>query len=81
MTFHGFHLNLPFYLHRSVQKMTKFYQRPSQNHETSLFHHGLIRTLVEFHLTSTGENWESFLVRNQFLPQHRDPIIDLTQGC
>jgi hypothetical protein len=60
--------------------MSKFYQWPSQNPETSLFHHGLIRTLVEFHLTSTGDNWEIFLVRNQFLPQHNDPIIDLTQA-
>jgi hypothetical protein len=59
--------------------MSKFYQWPSQNPETSLFHHGLIRTLVEYHLTNTGDNWEKFLQRNQFFPQHNDPIIDLTQ--
>ena len=56
MTFQGFHLNLPFCLHRILQKMSKFYQRLSQNLETGLFHHGLIRTLVEYHLTNTGDN-------------------------
>jgi hypothetical protein len=45
-----------------------------------MFHHGLIRTLVEFYLTSTWDNWEIFLVRYRFLPQHNDPIIDLTQA-
>ena len=52
----GFHLNLPFYLHRSLQNMSKFYQWLSQKPETNLFHHGLIRTLVRFHLTSIGDN-------------------------
>jgi hypothetical protein len=60
--------------------MSKFYQRLSQNPETSIFHHGLICTLVEFYITSTWDNWEKILVRNQFLPQHNDPIIDLTQA-
>jgi hypothetical protein len=60
MVFLGFRLDFPFYLHRSLQKMSKFYQRPNQNPETSLFHHGLIRTLVECHLASVGDNWENF---------------------
>ena len=59
--------------------MSKFYQRASQNSETSLFHHGLIHTLVEYHLANTGDNWEKFLQRNQFLPQHTNSIIDLTR--
>jgi hypothetical protein len=80
MVFQGFSLNLPFYLLRSLQKMSKFYQRPSPNPETNLFHHDLIRILVEFHLVSMGDNWQGFLVRNEFLPPQIDPIIDLTQG-
>jgi hypothetical protein len=45
-----------------------------------LFHHDLIHILVEFHLVSTGDTWQGFLVRNEFLPLQIDPIIDLTQG-
>jgi hypothetical protein len=39
----------------------------------------LFRTLVECHLVSVGDSWESFLVRNQFLPQHNNPVNDITQ--
>lgn len=36
-----------------------------------MYHHGLINILVEFHLQSIGDNWESFLVRNHF--EERSP--------
>jgi len=31
-----------------------------------MYHHGLVKILVEFHLQNIGDNWESFLVRNHF---------------
>jgi hypothetical protein len=58
--------------------MSKFYQQPSANTETNLFDNNLIRILVTFHLVSTSDSWESFLVRNEFLPHQNDPIINLT---
>jgi len=29
-----------------------------------MYHHGLVKILVEFHLKSIGDTWEDFLVRN-----------------
>jgi hypothetical protein len=55
MFFQIFSLNFPFYLLKSLQKMSNFYQRSNPNTESSLFHHGLIRILVDFHLASTGD--------------------------
>jgi len=63
-----------------MQKMLKFYQQPSPNPETNFFHHGLIHILVEFHLVNTGDTWQDFLVRNEFLPAQIDPIIYSTQS-
>jgi hypothetical protein len=71
MVFLGFKLNVPFYLHRSLQKMAKFYQRQKLNPQSSLFHYGLIRILVVSHLSKTGDSWGNFLFRNNFtLPKN-----------
>jgi hypothetical protein len=29
---------------------------------------------------NTGDTWQGFLVRNEFIPLQIDPTIDLTQG-
>jgi hypothetical protein len=60
--------------------MSKFYQQPSPNPDTILFHHDLIRILVKFHLVSAGDTWQGVLVRNEFLPPQIDPTIYLTHG-
>jgi hypothetical protein len=57
--------------------MSKFYQRPNPNPDSSLFHHGLIRILVNFHLVSIGDTWKKFLVRNGFLLMQIDPTTHL----
>lgn len=31
-----------------------------------MYHHVLVKVLVEFYLQSIGDNWENFLVRNHF---------------
>jgi hypothetical protein len=74
MIFLGFKLNFPFYLLKSLQKMSKFYQRQNPNPESSLFHHGLIRILVNAQLLKTRDNWQSFLFRNRFVPFPSEPI-------
>jgi hypothetical protein len=66
MLFLGFNLNIPFYLLRSLQKMSKFYQRQNLNAQSILFHHGLIQILVSLQLSKTGNSWHDFLYRNGF---------------
>jgi hypothetical protein len=57
MIFLGFKLNFPFYLLKSLQKMSKFYQRKNPNLESSLLHHGLILIVVNAQLLKIGDNW------------------------
>jgi hypothetical protein len=66
MVFIGYQLNFPYYFHKSLSKMEKFYQRGFGNPDRSLFHHGLIKILVECHLTQIGDSWENFTQRNNF---------------
>ena len=39
-------LDLPFYIYRILAKMLDKFQAKSEGNETSLFHHGLIKSLV-----------------------------------
>ena len=59
-------LNLPFFLLNSLRRMTTNVQKKVESIETTLYHHGLVKILVEFHLRSVGDSWEDFLVRNFF---------------
>ena len=49
-------LDLPFYLHRSLEKMADKVQAKSEGSETSLFHHGLIKLLVLDELKILGRD-------------------------
>ena len=59
-------LNLPFFLLNSLRRMATNVQKKVESIETTLYHHGLVKILVEFHLRSVGDTWEDFLVRNFF---------------
>jgi hypothetical protein len=67
MVFVGFKLNMPFFLLKSLTKMEKFYQRDHLRSERNLFHHGLIRILIENHLSHINDSWDEFIKRNDFL--------------
>ena len=41
-----------------------------------MYHHGLIKILVEFHLKSVGDTWENFLIRNHFHEAPKSPKED-----
>lgn len=41
-------------------------QKKIQLIENTIYHHALIKILIEFHLQRIGDNWEDFLLRNQF---------------
>ena len=59
-------MNLPQFLLHSLKKMSMNVQKKIQFIDSTMYHHGLVNILVEFHLQSVGDNWESFLVRNHF---------------
>jgi hypothetical protein len=80
MHFIGFQLNMPFYLLRSLYKMSKRYKR--QSLDSSIFHHGLIKILLIHHLTTVGDCWDGFLTRNGFattipveIPNSGEPLM------
>ena len=63
----GFEINLPYFLLQSLKKMTFNIQRESRSIDNSLYHHELIKNLIEAHLQAKGDNWQDFLVRNHFI--------------
>jgi hypothetical protein len=64
MNFMGYPLNMPFYLQRSLYKMSKRFKR--EKDDSSLFHHGLIRLIIVHHLNLHGDSWQDFISRNGF---------------
>ena len=54
-------LELPFYLHRILGKMSDNFEIKKEGNETSLFHHGLIKLLVLEELKRLERDWTSFL--------------------
>ena len=46
--------------------MASSVQRRVQFLETTLYHHGLVKMLIEHHLAKTKDTWDNFLVRNHF---------------
>jgi hypothetical protein len=64
MIFMGYSLNMPFYFHHSLYKMSKKFKR--QKADSSLFHHGLIKLIIVYHLGLHGDSWRDFIARNGF---------------
>jgi hypothetical protein len=77
MVFMGFELNMPYYLHRSMFKMSKKYKRSQV--DSSLFHYGLVKIIVVYHLGLHEDCWNDFLARNDFEdsnpPQVDKPMV------
>ena len=63
----GYKLNLPFYLWKSLKKMSQAVRNFS-NLDSSLCHHGLIKIILQFQLSAKGESWDKFLVDCQLGP-------------
>jgi hypothetical protein len=72
VNFIGFDLDMTFYLLMSLYKMSKSYKRQGVN--SSLFHHGLVRILLMYHLSIIGDSWEIFLMKTGF--SQDDPIVN-----
>jgi hypothetical protein len=59
-------LNFPFYLFRSLGKMSDKVQAKSKLVESSIFHSGLIKFLVLEELSKTSGDWDTFLSTSGF---------------
>lgn len=67
MVFEDKTLNFPYFLFRSLMKMSKAYQKKLDY--TSLFHHGLIQIILEYELIKYHISWERFLSKIQLSDQ------------
>jgi len=67
---------LPFFLLNSLRRMASNVQKRIQFINTTMYHHGLINILIEFHLKSIGDTWENFLIRNHFQEAPESPKED-----
>ena len=65
--FLGFPINMPYYLVQSLTKMSSAMKKGPRNISHSLFHHGLVRMLIERELSKQNRSWDEFLESNGFL--------------
>jgi hypothetical protein len=66
MVFMDYELNMHVFLLKICLKWTHFYQRKSLSSERNVFHHGLVKILIEFQLQQNGDSWDKFVKRNHF---------------
>jgi hypothetical protein len=69
-------INIPFFLFRSIGKMSDKVQAKPSTSSLALFHSSLIKLLVLEELNKTGNTWESFPTSNNYgviLPSPRRP--------
>jgi hypothetical protein len=59
-------MNFPYYLLRSIGKISNRVQAKSKDVDSILFHSGLIRMLVSKKLGKKEISWEHFLVASHF---------------
>jgi hypothetical protein len=59
-------MNVPYYLLRSIGKMSDRIQAKYKDVDSSLFHSGLIRMLVSEQLGKKEISWENFVVTSHF---------------
>jgi hypothetical protein len=59
-------MNIPYYLLRSIGKMSYMIQSKSKDVDTRIFHSGLIRKLVSEELGKKDISWEHFFVASHF---------------
>ena len=64
--FIGFPINLPYYLLHSLFKMSNAIKKGPKHVSHSLFHHELVRMLIENELMKSGRSWEQFIESNGF---------------
>ena len=66
MALKGLKLNFPYFLLHSLHKMAITVQRTTGNQDHILFHHGLIKIMVQYLLATVRRTWDEFLKDNGF---------------
>ena len=66
--FIGFPLNLPYYLLQILFKMSASIKKGPKNVSHSLFHHGLVRMLIDKEMSKSNWSWDEFIESNGFSP-------------
>ena len=61
-------MDMPYYLLHSLKKMSMQVKK-NKNKERSMYHHGLIKMLVEHELNQRGQSWNIFLWENGLIPE------------
>ena len=69
MDFKGSKLIFPYYLLNILQKMASTVQSTIGKHDYILFHHVLVKILVQHQLSLIGKDWDQFLNENVFYPE------------
>ena len=69
-------INLPFFLLNTIRRMASNVQKKIESLETTMYHRGLVKILVEYHLKKIGDTWENFLIRNHFQETPESPEKD-----
>jgi hypothetical protein len=59
-------MNIPYYLLRSIGKMSDRIQSKSKDVDTNIFHSGLIRMLVSEELGKKDISWDHFVIASHF---------------
>jgi hypothetical protein len=59
-------MNLPFYLFKSIGKISDIVQAKSKAVHTCVFHYGLINMLVMYELSKRNMEWEEFITSSNF---------------
>ena len=68
----GCKFNFRFYLWKSLKKMSQAV-RSFSNPDMSLFHHRLIKIILQYKLSIIGKSWDSFLTEYQLGPTQHWP--------
>ena len=60
-------MNLPFFLHKSLLKMSLKYQKKPNFSLHNLYHRGLIKMLIIYHRNHDKVSWEQFIEHEGFI--------------
>ena len=73
-------INLPYFLLNSLKKMSITVQKNLEDIEPHLYHHGLVKILIEKQLKENKDTREQFLVRNFFQDPPKTPKSRRNKG-
>ena len=69
---YGNEINFPYLFLSSLRKIASSVQRETSSLDNALYHHGIIKILIEAHLESKRDNWHKFPVHNHFVEVQKE---------